>query len=87
MLEKETFSLKHQTRKLRSKEILEGYQMLKNFCYERKIEETHLALSFVMSNQFVLEIILGCANVTQLKNLLEFIKNLLMKVTLALLKV
>ena len=67
--------LKHQTRKLRDKEILRNYEKLKSFCEENNLQEISLALSFVMSSQFVREIILGAASINQLKNLLDVMKN------------
>ena len=67
--------LKHQTRKLRDKEILRNYEKLKSFCEENNLQTTSLALSFVMSSQFVREIILGAASINQLENLLDVIKN------------
>ena len=45
-------NLKHQTRKLRDKEILRNAK-LKSFCEENNLKETSLAVSFVMSSQFV----------------------------------
>ena len=50
-------------------------EKLKSFCEENNLKETSLAVSFVMSSQFVQEIILGAANINQLENLLDVIKN------------
>lgn len=64
-------TLKYETRKLREQQILEKYDVIKMYAIQNNIDVYKLATSFISSQAFVNEIILGASTTKQLEIVLN----------------
>ena len=69
-------TFKHQTRKLRQKDIFQRYKLASEFCKENNVNLMEMAFAYVYS-KYIGNIILGASTIEQLQNIWGLFKNTL----------
>jgi aryl-alcohol dehydrogenase-like predicted oxidoreductase len=64
-------TFKHQTRKLRQKDIFQRYKLASEFCKENNVNLMEMAFAYVYSKKYIGDIILGASTIGQLQNIFE----------------